>query len=62
MVDLTAAIIIAAENRIECEREDQGLILKGPGTKNWFTVLGNIVGGPIIINGAALARRGNHST
>ncbi len=50
---VTATTIIAAENRVECGRNTIGLDLR-PANEKAFTVLGNIVGGPILINGAAL--------
>jgi hypothetical protein len=53
VVDVTAEALIAAENRIECGREVRSLDVK-LGNAKALTVLGNIVGGPIIINGAAL--------
>jgi hypothetical protein len=53
VVDVTAEALIAAENRIECGRDVRSLDVK-LGNAKALTVLGNIVGGPIIINGAAL--------
>jgi len=53
VVDVTAEALIAAENRIECGREVRSLDVK-LGNAKALTVLGNIVGGPIVINGAAL--------
>jgi hypothetical protein len=53
VVDVTAEALIAAENRIECGRDARSLDVK-LGNAKALTVLGNIVGGPIIINGAAL--------
>ncbi len=53
VVDVTAEALIAAENRIECGRDMRSLDVK-LGNAKALTVLGNIVGGPIIINGAAL--------
>jgi hypothetical protein len=50
---VTAATIIAAENRVECGRNVVALDLK-PTNEKTFTVLGNIAGGPILINGGAL--------
>ncbi len=50
---VTATTIIAAENRVQCGRNTIGLDLK-PANEKAFTVLGNIVGGPILINGVAL--------
>src|SRR5882724_13314311 len=53
VVDVTAEALIAAENRIECGRNAKALDVT-LGNAKALTVLGNIVGGPIIINGAAL--------
>ena len=53
VVDVTAEALIAAENRIECGRDVRSLNVT-LGNAKALTVLGNIVGGPIIINGAAL--------
>jgi hypothetical protein len=53
VVDVTAEALIAAENRIECGRDVRSLDVK-LGNAKALTVLGNIVGGAIIINGAAL--------
>ena len=53
VVDVTAEALIAAENRIECGRNAKSLDVT-LGNAKALTVLGNIVGGPIIINGAAL--------
>ena len=53
VVDVTAEALIAAENRIECGRDVRSLDVK-LGNAKALTVFGNIVGGPIIINGAAL--------
>jgi hypothetical protein len=53
VVDVTAEALIAAENRIECGRDVRSLDVK-LGNAKALSVLGNIVGGPIIINGAAL--------
>jgi hypothetical protein len=53
VVDVTAEALIAAENRIECRRDARSLNVT-LGNAKALTVLGNIVGGPIIINGAAL--------
>jgi hypothetical protein len=53
VVDVTAEALIAAENRIECRRDARSLDVK-LGNAKALTVLGNIVGGAIIINGAAL--------
>ena len=50
---VTAMTIIAAENRVECGRNVVAMDLK-PGNEKAFTVLGNIAGGPILINGAGL--------
>ena len=48
-----ATSIIAAENRIECGRNIVALDLR-PTNEKTFTALGNIAGGPILINGNAL--------
>ena len=53
VVDVTAEALIAAENRIQCGRNAKALDVK-LGNAKALTVLGNIVGGPIVINGAAL--------
>ena len=53
VVDVTADAVIAAENRVECGRDTRSLDLK-LGNQKALTVLGNIVGGPIMFNGAAL--------
>ena len=53
-VTLTATSIIASSNRVECERETRGMELNVIG-KNTFTVVGNITGGQIFINGAVLS-------
>jgi hypothetical protein len=53
VVDVTAEALIAAENRIECGRNARSLDVK-LGNAKALTVLGNIVGAPMIINGAAL--------
>ena len=53
VVDVTAEALIAAENRIECRRDARSLNVT-LGNAKALTVLGNIVGGPILINGAAL--------
>jgi hypothetical protein len=53
-VALTASSIIASSNRVECERETHGLELNVIG-KNTFTVVGNITGGQIFVNGALLS-------
>ena len=53
VVDVTADALIAAENRIECGRNAKALDVT-LGNAKALTVLGNIVGGPIVINGAAL--------
>src|SRR6476661_6850484 len=53
VVDVTAEALIAAENRIECRRDARSLNVT-LGNAKAVTVLGNIVGGPILINGAAL--------
>jgi hypothetical protein len=53
VVDVTAEALIAAENRIECGRDVRSLNVT-LGNAKALTVLGNIVGGPIVINGAAL--------
>ncbi|HEX4666406.1 MAG TPA: DUF6519 domain-containing protein [Chthoniobacterales bacterium] len=51
---VTATTIIAAENRVECGRNVVGLDLK-PTNEKAITVLGNIAGGPILINGHDLS-------
>jgi hypothetical protein len=51
-VDLTGTSIVASANRVECERATHALDLKV--NKNTFTVLGNITGGPIFVQGAVL--------
>ena len=48
-----AEAMIAAQNRVECRRDTTALDLK-PGGGAAFTVLGNIVGGSIMVNNAAL--------
>ncbi len=53
VIEVTAEAVIAAENRVECGREARALDLKLVNPKA-VTVLGNIVGGPIMVNGAAL--------
>jgi len=53
VVDVTAEALIAAENRIECRRDARSLNVT-LGNAKALTVLGNIVGGAILINGAAL--------
>jgi hypothetical protein len=53
VVAVTAEALIAAENRVECGRNAKSLDVT-LGNAKALTVLGNIVGGPIIINGAAL--------
>ena len=53
VVDVTADAVIAAENRVECGRDTRSLDLK-LGNQKALTVFGNIVGGPIMVNGAAL--------
>jgi hypothetical protein len=53
VVDVTAEALIAAENRIECRRDARSLNVT-LGNAKALTVLGNIVGGPILINGAPL--------
>jgi hypothetical protein len=53
VVAVTAEAVIAAENRIECGRNAKSLDVT-LGNAKALTVLGNIVGGPIVINGAAL--------
>ena len=53
VVEVTAESAIAAENRVECSRNARALDLK-LGNAKALTVLGNIVGGPILVNGAAL--------
>ncbi|KAF5409207.1 MAG: Right handed beta helix region [Candidatus Udaeobacter sp.] len=54
VVEVTAEAVIAAENRVECGRNARSLDLK-LGNAKALTVLGNIVGGPIMVNGAALS-------
>ncbi len=51
---VTATTIIAAENRVECGRNVVGLDLK-PTNEKAITILGNIAGGPILINGHDLS-------
>jgi hypothetical protein len=53
-VDLTAGSIIASANRVECAREALALTLRLGGQENAFTVLGNIVGGQMRVNGSPL--------
>ncbi|MGB8340804.1 MAG: DUF6519 domain-containing protein [Chthoniobacterales bacterium] len=53
VVTVTAESVIAAENRVECSRNADALDLH-PANGKVFTVLGNIVGGPILINGTPL--------
>jgi hypothetical protein len=53
VVDVTAEALIAADNRIECGRNARALDVK-LGNAKALTVLGNIVGGPIMINNTAL--------
>ena len=53
VVEVTAEAVIAAENRVECGGNARSLDLK-LGNAKALTVLGNIVGGPIMVNGAAL--------
>jgi len=53
VVDVTAEALIAAQNRIECGRNAKALDVT-LGNAKALTVLGNVVGGPIIINGAPL--------
>lgn len=53
-IALAAATVIAANNRIESARNTRSLVLKTD-DKSAFTVLGNIVGGSIVANGAALS-------
>ena len=53
VIDVTAEAVIAAENRVECSRNARALDLK-LGNAKALTVLGNIVGGPILVNGTAL--------
>jgi hypothetical protein len=53
VVEVTAESAIAAENRVECSRNARALDLT-LGNAKALTVLGNIVGGPILVNGAAL--------
>jgi Family of unknown function (DUF6519) len=52
-VTLAADSIIASANRVECAHNTKALNLTVP-DKNVFTVLGNIVGGPIVVNNGAL--------
>ena len=53
VIEVTAESAIAADNRVECSRNTLALDLK-LGNAKALTVLGNIVGGPILVNGAAL--------
>jgi Right handed beta helix region/Family of unknown function (DUF6519) len=53
-VALTATNIIASANRVDCKPVTQGLALNVPDPKTGFTVLGNIAGGPIKVNGDPL--------
>ena len=53
VVEVTAEAVVAAENRVECGGNARSLDLK-LGNAKALTVLGNIVGGPIMVNGAAL--------
>jgi hypothetical protein len=53
-VNVTATSIVAASNRVECERETHGLDLK-VAVKNAVTVIGNITNGPIFVNGSTLS-------
>ena len=53
VVEVTVEAVIAAKNRVECGRHARSLDLK-LGNAKALTVLGNIVGGPIMVNGAAL--------
>jgi hypothetical protein len=53
VVEVIAETAIAAENRVECSRDTRSLDLK-LGNAKALTVLGNIVGGPILVNGAPL--------
>jgi hypothetical protein len=52
-VTVTGTAIIGSANRIECSRDQHALELT-VAAKNNVTVLGNIVGGSIVVNGAAL--------
>ena len=52
-VDLTAASIIAASNHVRCGPNTIGLHLTVAG-KSAYTAVGNITGGPIVVNGGAL--------
>jgi hypothetical protein len=52
-VTLAADSIITSANRVECAHNTKALNLIVP-DKNVFTVLGNIVGGPIVVNNAPL--------
>ncbi|MHC1767281.1 MAG: DUF6519 domain-containing protein [Verrucomicrobiia bacterium] len=53
VIAVTAGAVIAGENRVECSRESRAFDLK-LGNPKAVTVVGNIVGGPILIDGAAL--------
>ena len=53
VVEVTAEALIAADNRIECGHNARALDVK-LGNAKALTVLGNIVGGPIMINNTAL--------
>lgn len=53
VVAVTAESVIAAENRVECSRNADALDLN-PANGKAFTVLGNIVDGPILIKGIPL--------
>jgi len=53
VVEVTAEAVIASENRVECGREARAPRPKAREPEA-VTVLGNIVGGPIMVNGAAL--------
>ena len=54
-VGLTARSIIASANRVECSTEKTAALALTLGNeKNLFTVLGNIAGGPITVNGFPL--------
>ena len=53
-VDLGAASIIASSNRVECAENTHSLDLTVGGNTT-FTVLGNLVGGPIRVNNGALS-------
>lgn len=53
-VDLTAISIIASSNRVECNQNTRSLDLKVGGNTT-LAVLGNLVGGPILVNNAALS-------